>query len=359
MVYVDPLNSSLYKAKAANGTIYWPSKDASTTLQNALDAAPTDGVINLKSQIALTTGLNFGDKSITLMSNWFGTVDNPNIIFTGSTNILNITFTASAHPTVNGQKRVTLQNLYIDGQDYGLDAIHVTGVWGTGLTLDNIAINRAGDRGYYSNVNGLYVSGSTVKITSCGAQGYYVAGSEQVALQDLWCSNNADDIAHPKYQIYVTAWCGSIGRIVVAGDLVAHASGIGLVDGGIGLHVGIIHLEDIDRYGFVMGISDLSSSDWVNSDFGTIWAYNVASESTGWDYVPFQINSASGVTIGNLVDTGAAPYTPAHSASLVAFNCTKCTIITADLPQGVYRSTFAHDNGLVVVNNGTGAMDYP
>ena len=79
MVYVDPSNSSVYKAKAANGTVCWSSTDFSTTVQAVLSSCKTGtrntvyitGYAVLTSQVNLTSNIKIcGDAVIAASPNF-------------------------------------------------------------------------------------------------------------------------------------------------------------------------------------------------------------------------------------------------------------------------------------------------
>ena len=57
MIYVDPNNSSLYNAKAANGTICWSSTNATTTIQNAINSVVGVGSVIIKEGVYPVTFL--------------------------------------------------------------------------------------------------------------------------------------------------------------------------------------------------------------------------------------------------------------------------------------------------------------
>ena len=79
MIYVDPNNSSIYKAKAANGTVCWSSTDFSATTQAVLDSCKASALSTiyltgnavLTGQVNLTSNLKIcGDAVITASSNF-------------------------------------------------------------------------------------------------------------------------------------------------------------------------------------------------------------------------------------------------------------------------------------------------
>ena len=79
MIYVDPNNSSIYKAKAVNGTVCWSSTDFSATTQAVLDSCNTGSLYTvyltgnalLTAQVNLTSNIKIcGDAIITASTNF-------------------------------------------------------------------------------------------------------------------------------------------------------------------------------------------------------------------------------------------------------------------------------------------------
>ena len=137
MVYVDPKNSSVYKAKAANGTVCWSSTDFSATTQAVLDSYNTGpihtiyftGNALLTSQVNLTSNTKiYGDAVITASSNFSSNMF-AFPIGTSNVEITGLTLNGNWPSRQNGAQQDIIQGLGLTSNIYIHDNTFLNSPW--------------------------------------------------------------------------------------------------------------------------------------------------------------------------------------------------------------------------------------
>jgi hypothetical protein len=326
-------NQPWYLAFKPDQSIYWQSTNASYVLLSVLGAIDNANSITIMDPLTLDTTITL-DKSVEIEFANFGDTNNPNIIFSGTGNVITINppQLIAKHAAIE----ITLRNLRIDGQGHGENGIEISGT--VTLYAYDLKISNMGGIGFYSHAWSTFLRGTTITVSTNNKEGFYM-NMGQIDVDLIFAVGNGG--SNYSNAVFQDVGPGSIGRLVASGGAGKTSSyGAYFISGNFGLTIGTLHLENDAEQPLIIGENE-TVCGLQNSVIESIFLYN--SSTTPYAGYPIVINNASSLNIGSVNERNANSTSYLYDYSMVILNVKSVVINSLDVQKEIFRGTYAND----------------